>query len=178
MLLQLFARGYAHVPRFGDVGVKDARLMPIVVLLSNDIRHDLSAPLRSRCVYTWMDVPTPREEVTILFTRVPDATPQMVACVSKLLECIRTIPGVQDKPALREGITLLKALTRDGVSQLEEEELDRYLCYIAKRHGDRDYLSQALARIELAVNDPHDEIDLWVREEAINRMRACVSVAA
>src|SRR5919106_1023555 len=30
MLLQLFGRGYAHVPRFGDVGVKDSSRWPIV----------------------------------------------------------------------------------------------------------------------------------------------------
>ena len=40
MLLQLFGRGYAHVPRYGNVGVTDPELWPIVVLLSNDIRHD------------------------------------------------------------------------------------------------------------------------------------------
>src|SRR5690349_8691024 len=38
MLLQLFGRGYAHVPRYGDVGQKDPGRWPIVVLLSNDIR--------------------------------------------------------------------------------------------------------------------------------------------
>src|SRR5215217_5938242 len=37
MLLQLFGRGYAHVPRYGDVGEKDLKHRPIVVLLSNDI---------------------------------------------------------------------------------------------------------------------------------------------
>ena len=48
MLLQLFGRGFAHIPRYGDVGAKDPELWPIVELLSNDIRHDLSPPMRSR----------------------------------------------------------------------------------------------------------------------------------
>src|SRR5215813_9266427 len=34
MLLQLFARGYAHVPRFGEIGVRDRARWPIVILLS------------------------------------------------------------------------------------------------------------------------------------------------
>jgi len=165
MLLQLFGRGYAYVPRFGNVGVKDPELWPIVVLLSNDIRHDSSAPMRSRCVYTWMDMPSPREEVAILRARVPQASAEAVGWVAKLLECIRGIPGVQDKPALREGIDLLDVLMRDRITRVDEVVLTSYLCLIAKRRGDRSYLEQSMARIELAVNDSHEEIDAWVAQE-------------
>ena len=165
MLLQLFGRGYAYVPRFGNVGVKDPELWPIVVLLSNDIRHDSSAPMRSRCVYTWMDMPSPREEVAILRARVPQASAEAVGWVAKLLECIRGIPGVQDKPALREGIDLLDVLMRDRITCVDEAVLTSYLCLIAKRRGDRSYLEQSMARIELAVNDSHEEIDAWVAQE-------------
>ena len=165
MLLQLFGRGYAHVPRYGDVGVKNPEGWPIIELLSNDIRHDLSPPMRSRCVYTWMDMPSAREEVAILRARVPNASPEAVGWVAKLLECIRGIPGVQDKPALREGIDLLDVLMRDRIERLDETALISYLCLIAKRRGDRSYLEQSIARIEQAVNSPNEEIDLWVEQE-------------
>jgi MoxR-like ATPase len=165
MLLQLFGRGFAHIPRYGDVGAKDPELWPIVELLSNDIRHDLSPPMRSRCVYTWMDMPSAREEVAILRARVPQASAEAVAWVAKLLECIRGIPGVQDKPALREGIDLLDVLVRDRIKRLDEGVLISYLCLFAKRRGDRSYLEQSMARIELAVNDFHEEIDAWVAQE-------------
>ena len=52
MLLQLFARGFAHIPRFGEIGVREQQHWPIVVLRSNDQRHDLSSPMRSRCLYS------------------------------------------------------------------------------------------------------------------------------
>lgn len=165
MLLQLFGRGFAHIPRYGDIGAKDPELWPIVELLSNDIRHDLSPPMRSRCVYTWMDMPSAREEVAILRARVPQASAEAVAWVAKLLECIRGIPGVQDKPALREGIDLLDVLVRDRIKRLDEGVLISYLCLFAKRRGDRSYLEQSMARIELAVNDFHEEIDAWVAQE-------------
>jgi MoxR-like ATPase len=165
MLLQLFGRGFAHIPRYGDVGAKDPELWPIVELLSNDIRHDLSPPMRSRCVYTWMDMPSAREEVAILRARVPGASAEAVAWVAKLLDCIRGIPGVQDKPALREGIDLLDVLVRDRIKRLDEAVLISYLCLFAKRRGDRSYLEQSMARIELAVNDSHEEIDAWVSQE-------------
>lgn len=165
MLLQLFGRGYSHVPRYGNVGVVDAELWPIVMLLSNDIRHDASPPMRSRCVYTWMDMPSAREEVAILRARVPNASPEAVAWVAKLLDCIRGIPGVQDKPALREGIDLLDVFMRDRIQRVDETALISYLCLIAKRRGDRSYLEQSIARLEQAVNDTHDEIDSWVAQE-------------
>jgi hypothetical protein len=121
--------------------------------------------MRSRCVYTWMDMPSAREEVAILRARVPDASPEAVAWVAKLLDCIRGIPGVQDKPALREGIDLLDVFMRDRIQRVDETALISYLCLIAKRRGDRSYLEQSIARLEQAVNDAHDEIDSWVAQE-------------
>jgi MoxR-like ATPase len=170
MLLQLFGRGYAHVPRFGNIGVEDASKWPIVVLLSNNIRHDLSAPMRSRCVYSWMELPTAREEVLILKTRVPEASAQLVAYGAKLLDSVRAIPGVVDKPALREGIALLQAWARDEVTAVTEEVLKEYLCLIAKREPDRKYLALSLARVEKDINLPHREIDGWVAQEFKERL--------
>lgn len=178
MLLQLFGRGFASVPRFGDVGVKDEALWPIVFLLSNNIRHDLSAPLRSRCAYTWVDLPSPREGVAILCSRVPEAPMETVAWVAKMLDSIRDVQGVVDKPALREGISVLKALVRDDVKHIDEEVLGKYVCHLAKRHNDRDYLSQSLGRVVNDVNSAHVEIDAWVAEEFALRNRSEFRVAA
>jgi MoxR-like ATPase len=166
MLLQLFGRGIAHVPRFGNVGVQDRSRWPIVVLLSNNIRHDLSAPLRSRCVYSFMDLPTAQERVVILKTRVPGASATQVRYVAKLLFWIESIPGVVDKPALREGIVLLEAWVRDQVSgRITEEILLEYLCLIAKRENDRRYLTDAAARLEKDINSVDGAIDRWVDQE-------------
>ena len=166
MLLQLFGRGIAHVPRFGNVGVQDRSRWPIVVLLSNNIRHDLSAPLRSRCVYSFMDLPTAQERVVILKTRVPGASAAQVRYVAKLLFWIESIPGVVDKPALREGIVLLEAWVRDQVSgRITEEILLEYLCLIAKRENDRRYLTDAAARLEKDINSVDGAIDRWVDQE-------------
>jgi len=164
MLLQLLGRGWAHVPRFGEIGVRDRARWPIVVLLSNDIRHDLSAPLRSRCLYTWLSPPTPREEARILRARVPQSSPDLVRGVVRLIDCIRRdLPAVRDKPGLRESIDLLEALTRDGVEALTADVIDEHLCFLAKRHKELLNLRQAIARLEFAAHRADDEIDEWVR---------------
>ena len=163
MLLQLFGRGWAHVPRFGEIGVRDRERWPIVILLSNDIRHDLSAPLRSRCLYTWLDPPTPREETRILRAHVPQASSDLIRGVVRLINCIRRdMPAVRDKPSLRESIDLLAALTRDDVETLTMDIIDEYLCFLAKRHKELLNLRQGLARLELAVRVVDPEIDEWV----------------
>ena len=161
MLLQLFGRGWAHVPRVGNVGVWDARLLPVVVITSNNMGK-ISAPLRSRCVYTWVDQPTPEEEVTILRSRVPRATPAAIASVAKLIDSISGIAGVEERPALREGIDLLNELTRQGVELLTEDLLADHLCLIAKTQTDRSLLYQSLGRMELDACSPHEEIERWV----------------
>jgi MoxR-like ATPase len=163
MLLQLLGRGCAHVPRFGNVGVRDQSRWPIVILLSNDIRHDLSSPLRSRCLYTWLDQPTPREEVRILHARAPLASPDLVGAVTRLINCIRRdMPAVRDKPGLRESIDLMEALIRDGVRTLTTEVIDQYLCFLGKRHKELLNLRQGLARLEMAACRADIEINEWV----------------
>lgn len=175
MLLQLFGRGYAHVPRFGNIGITDRGQWPIVVLLSNNMRHDLSSPMRSRCVYTYMPLPTGREKVSILKSRVPNASPYLVATVAKLLYAIEGIPGVLDKPALREGIAVLEAWARDGVTEVTEEILKAYLCLMAKRQGDAEYLEKSLARVERDISAPDRNIDEWITHEFAGTPRLVVA---
>ena len=163
MLLQLLGRGWAHVPRFGNVGVRDRKFWPVVILLSNDIRHDLSAPLRSRFLFSWLEPPTPREEVRILRARVPEARPDLLRGVIKLINCIRRdMPAVRDKPELRESIDLLEALVRDDVQSLRAEVIDEYLCFLGKRQRKLLNLRQGLARLEFAMHASDREIDEWV----------------
>jgi MoxR-like ATPase len=163
MLLQLLGRGWAHVPRFGNVGVSKRDRWPAVILLSNDVRHDLSAPLRSRCLYSWLEPPTPREEVRILRARVPGAGPELLGGVTKLINCVRRdMPAVRDKPGLRESIDLLEALVRGGVQCLTAEVIGEHLCFLGKRHKELANLRQGLARLEWAARTPDEEIDGWV----------------
>jgi MoxR-like ATPase len=162
MLLQLLGRGWAHVPRFGDIGIRDAGEWPVVILLSNDIRHDLSPPLRSRCVYSWLEPPSPREEVRILRARVPAASPQLLANIVKIINCVRGIGGVTDKPGLRESIDLLTALSKYEPVRWSAELIDEHICFLGKRNKDRANLEKGVARLLQAIRSPHPDIDGWV----------------
>lgn len=164
MLLQLCECGYAHVPRYeAPIGIinsetseSDRNFHPLTIFTSNNQRHKLSEPFRSRCYYTWVDQPTLAEEVVILHRRVPQAPPALLLAVVKINETIKTVTGVQKKPGLRELIDLLRALARDGITYLDEQVLGSYLGYLAKQNLHRKSLYQALAAIEadLEICDP------------------------
>jgi MoxR-like ATPase len=163
-LLQLFARGYAHVPRYGEIGVRDQSQWPVVILLSNDQRHDLSAPMRSRCLFSWLPPPTPREEIRILSARCPQASRQMLVKTAKMISAIRGLPGIIDKPGLRESIALLRALVAEGCADLTVNEIEDHLCFLAKRRLDLENLRKSLARVEVVMELRDGEIESWVDE--------------
>jgi MoxR-like ATPase len=163
-LLQLFARGYAHVPRYGEIGVRDQSRWPLVILLSNDQRHDLSSPMRSRCLYSWLSAPTPREEVRILKARCPAASRLLLLKMVKLINVIRGLPSIMDKPGLRESITLMQALIAKGHQDLSITLIESHLCFLAKRRLDLENLRKSLARVELLMETPDALIDFWIDE--------------
>ena len=163
-LLQLFARGYAHVPRFGEIGVREQARWPVVILLSNDGRHDLSSPMRSRCLYSWLPAPTPREEVGILAARCPPASRRMLIKTAKMIGAVRGLPGIVDKPGIRESITLLRALAAEGHSDLSVDQLETHLCFLAKRRLDLENLRKSLARVEVVMELGDGEIESWVAD--------------
>ncbi|MCI0390780.1 MAG: AAA family ATPase [Acidobacteria bacterium] len=164
MLLQLFARGYAHIPRSGEIGVRDQSRWPVVILLSNDQRHDLSSPMRSRCLYSWLPPPAPREEVRILKARCPQASRLLLAKMVGLINAVRSLPGITDKPGLRESISLLRALTDEGRDDLSIDEIELHLCFLARRRLDLENLRKSLARIQAMMEAPNGEIEGWLDE--------------
>lgn len=184
MLLGLLECGYAYVPDYNqpigiydeETGISNRARWPLVIFTSNNLRFNLSPPFRSRCFYSWLDKPTPPEEVQILRSRVPEAAPQLIRAVACINESIKAIPGVQNKPGLRELIDLLSAFVRDEVCTINENILARYIGYLAKQQSQIKSLRLALARVVSDINRRDDTIDLWVCE-AFGRERIILEAA-
>lgn len=151
---QLFTDGHASIPRLaennGHIGVDRQDEKPIVILTSNN-QHVVHPPLRSRCVYTKVRLPTDFEEARILHSRVPEAPPELLVQVVKLVRYIRLMmPTVRDKPGLRESIALLRALTTEGIEILSGEVIDDHLGFMARNADDLANLELGLLRLEKA----------------------------
>src|SRR6266404_8399177 len=147
---QLFTDGHASIPRLsennGHIGVGKTHDKPIVILTSNN-QHIVHPPLRSRCIYTKVRLPTDLEESRILHSRVPRATAELLVQVVKLVRYIRIMmPTVRDKPGLRESIALLKAMTVADIERVTTDVIDDHLGFIARSSDDLANLELGLQR--------------------------------
>ena len=153
---QLFTDGHASIPRLegqdGYIGVGKSDEKPVVILTSNN-QHVVHPPLRSRCVYTKVSLPTDTEEARILHSRVPSASSQLLTQVVKVVRYIRIMmPTVRDKPGLRESIVLLRALLSEEIEKLTAEVIDDHLGFIARNADDLANLELGLLRLERAAH--------------------------
>ena len=175
---QLFTDGHASIPRLaennGHVGVRKDDEKPIVILTSNN-QHVVHPPLRSRCVYTKVRLPTDFEEVRILHSRVPEAGVELLCQVIKVVRYIRLMmPTVRDKPGLRESIALLRALTSEGIDVLSSEVIDDHLGFIARNADDLANLELGLLRLEKAAQTDDSVIEEMIHQvlsETVVRLR-------
>ena len=175
---QLFTDGHASIPRLdennGQVGVGKSDEKPVVVLTSNN-QHVVHPPLRSRCVYTKVRLPTDFEEARILHSRVLQATSELLIQIVKLIRYIRLMmPTVRDKPGLRESIAFLRALITENIEELSAEVIDDHLGFIARNADDLANLELGLQRLERAAHTSDSVIEEMIRQvfcERVIRLR-------
>lgn len=141
MFLQLLEEGGTNIPRLGFLGLPKDAEPPIVILTSNNLRSGVSSPLRSRCLYTYVEPPSLVEEIVILKTQVPEAGDEQLSQTVKLVEQIRLDKAfIRQPPQLRESVRFLKALVRKKERDLTPDVIQNHLCYLAKTKADRKQL--------------------------------------
>jgi MoxR-like ATPase len=132
-LLELLAEASITIPELGTV---NATHPPIVVLTSNRTR-DLHDALKRRCLYHWIDYPTPEREVEIVRRRVPDAAHQLAVDVAGALRRLRS-SDVQKPPGIAEAIDWVAALQLLGVERLDASSAERTLGSVLKYREDQE----------------------------------------
>ncbi len=111
-LLEFLSDFQVTIPELGTV---TARGRPVVVVTSNRTR-ELHDALKRRCLYHWIDYPTPAREAEIVRARLPgvpeDIARRVCAAVSRLREReLYKLPGVGETIAWAQA---LRALGEDG----------------------------------------------------------------
>ncbi len=165
---QLFTDGHASIPRLtennGHIGLGKNDEKPIVILTSNN-QHVVHPPLRSRCIYTKVRLPTDFEEARILHSRVPEASSDLLIQVVKVVRYIRIMmPTVRDKPGLRESIAILRALVCEDIERLEADVLDDHLGFIARNSDDLANLELGLQRLERAAQTSDSTVEQMIQQ--------------
>jgi MoxR-like ATPase len=137
-LLELLAEATVTIPELGTV---TATHPPAIVLTSNRTR-DLHDAVKRRCLYEWIDYPSPEREVEIIRRRVPGAHQTLAVQVADAVSRMRE-SDVQKPPGIAEAIDWLAALSILGVAELDEAAAGRTLGTVLKYREDQELVRAA-----------------------------------
>jgi MoxR-like ATPase len=137
-LLELLGEAAVTIPELGTVR---ATHPPIIVLTSNRTR-DLHDAVKRRCLYQWIDYPSPEREVEIIRRRVRGAAETLAVQVATAVARMRD-SDVQKPPGIAEAIDWLAALSLLGVERLDEAAIGRTLGSVLKYSEDQDVVRAA-----------------------------------
>jgi MoxR-like ATPase len=135
---ELLAEAAVTIPELGTIRASHP---PIVVLTSNRTR-DLHDALTRRCLYHWIDYPTPERVAEIVRRRVPDSSQPLAFEAATAITKLRSLDMVKP-PGIAEAIDWVSALAILGVDRLDVATVERTWGSVLKN---RDDLDVALAR--------------------------------
>jgi MoxR-like ATPase len=134
-LLELLGGAAVTIPELGTIRASNP---PIIVLTSNRTR-DLHDAVKRRCLYRWIDYPTPEREVEIVRRRVKGASETLAVQVADAVSRMRD-SDVQKPPGIAEAIDWLAALDVLGIESLDAEAVDRTLGSVLKYEEDQELI--------------------------------------
>ncbi len=130
-LLELLSDFQVSIPEIGTIR---AEVRPIVILTSNRTR-EIHDALKRRCIYHWIDYPTPDLEAAIVTRKVPGIEEDLARSLATAMERLRDMdlfkpPGVAETLDWAESLRLL----HDG--ELSPHVVDRTLGVVLKYKDD------------------------------------------
>ena len=130
-LLELLADYQITVPELGTIR---ASTPPVVVLTSNRTREVHDA-IRRRCLYQWVDYPSPSRERAILAAKAPGVPERLSAEVVGFVQRLREM-DLFKLPGVAETIDWAAALQYLDQSRLGEQAVDETLGVLLKYQDD------------------------------------------
>jgi MoxR-like ATPase len=141
-LLEVLSDFQVTIP---EVGTVRADRPPAVVVTSNRTR-ELHDALKRRCLYHWIDYPTPAREVEIVRVRAPEVPEALARKVAGTVGRIREL-DLAKRPGVAETIDWARALTFLGADSLEPALAEDTLGSVIKDHDDQALVRHALTDV-------------------------------
>jgi len=130
-LLEVLSTWTVTIP---EVGPNVAEVVPIVVLTSNRTR-ELHEALTRRCLYLWVEPPSPALEAQIVRRRVPEASAALARQLSLIVAELRRA-GLFKPPGISETIDWAAALVRLGIDDVDASVLEETIGLVVKGRDD------------------------------------------
>jgi MoxR-like ATPase len=141
-LLEVLSDFQVTIP---EVGTVRADRPPAVVVTSNRTR-ELHDALKRRCLYHWIDYPTPAREVEIVRVRAPEVPEALARKVAGTVGRLREL-DLAKRPGVAETIDWARALTFLGADSLEPALAEDTLGSVIKDHDDQALVRHALTDV-------------------------------
>jgi MoxR-like ATPase len=137
-LLELLSDFQVSIPEIGTISADDP---PIVILTSNRTR-EIHDALKRRCIYHWIDYPTPELEAAIVSRKVPGVDEELASSLATAMSRLREMDlfkptGVAETIDWAQSLKLL----HDG--DLTPAMADRTLGVVLKYKDDIDSVRRA-----------------------------------
>jgi MoxR-like ATPase len=132
-LLELLADWAVTIPELGRVA---AATPPVAVITSNRTREVHDA-LKRRCLYHWVEHPSPERELAILRVRAPEVTERVAAQITEATKRLRGMDLVKP-PGVAEAIDWAMALGALGVQRLDNEAAALTIGTVVKVREDQE----------------------------------------
>ncbi len=136
-LFEMLAESSVTIPEIGTIRASHP---PAVILTSNRTR-DLHDALKRRCLYHWIDYPSPAREVEIVRRRVPGTAEQLATEAAEAVRYLRS-SDVQKPPGIAETIDWVAALELLGVDHLDASAAERTLGSVLKYRDDQEQVAE------------------------------------
>ena len=132
-LLELLSDFQVSIPEIGTIA---AEIAPIVVITSNRTR-EIHDALKRRCIYHWIDYPSPELETAIVMRKVDGIERDLATSLSEAMKRLRS-QDLFKPPGVAETLDWAQSLRLLGAGQLSEQMADRTLGVVLKYKDDID----------------------------------------
>ena len=137
MLLEVLSDFQISIP---ELGVVEARTMPLVLLTSNDSR-ELTEALKRRCLYLWLDYPDVEREVEIIRLHEPGIDERLARRLVEVVGMVREL-DLKKPPSIAESIDWARALLLLGADDIDAETFRQTMSIIVKHRVDLDLVAE------------------------------------
>jgi MoxR-like ATPase len=141
-LLEVLSDFQVTIPEIGTIAADDP---PVVIITSNRTR-ELHDALKRRCLYHWIDYPTPERETQVVQVRAPEVSEVLARKVVDAVTNLRRMDLVK-KPGLAETIDWARALEFLGAADLDPVVAEETLGSVIKDHDDYVLVRKSLREV-------------------------------
>jgi len=131
LLLEVLSDYQISIPELGTI---TSTQTPLVFLTSNNSR-DLSEALKRRCLYLYLDYPTPEREQAIVLSRVPGLSAALADQITRVVGSLRRL-DLKKRPSVSETIDWARTLSLLGAEEIGTEMIIDTMPVLLKHQPD------------------------------------------